>query len=129
MPLWVVNFSIATDESYTGQDGQKVERTEWHRIVAWGKQAEFVVNYLAKGVLVCIEGKMETRKWQDQQGVTRYATEIRASRVTGLSYTQMGDGQTTVRQSRFDDRDVKVAENESDESFPLQFCGMDDLPF
>lgn len=125
----VVNFSLATDESYAGQDGKKVERTEWHRIVAWGKQAEFVVNYLAKGALVCIEGKLETRKWQDQQGATRYMTEIRASRVTGLGYAQMADGQNTVHQSRFDDPDVKVAEAGSNESFPLQSCGMDNLPF
>ena len=67
----VVNFSLATDESYTGQDGQRVEKTEWHRIVVWGKQAEFVANYLAKGALAYVEGKLETRKWQDQQGVTR----------------------------------------------------------
>lgn len=68
----VANFSIATDETYTSKDGQKVEKTEWHRIVVWGKQAEFCGNYLSKGRLVYIEGKLETRKWQGIFSVVVY---------------------------------------------------------
>ena len=80
----VANFSVATDESYTGKDGQKVEKTEWHKIVVWGKQAEFCGNYLSKGRLAYIEGKLETRKWTDKDGAEKYTTEIKADRVLGL---------------------------------------------
>lgn len=80
----VANFSIATDESYTDKDGQKVERTEWHRITVWGKQAEFCGKYLTKGRLVYVEGKIETRKWTDKEGVERTATEIKGERVQAL---------------------------------------------
>ncbi len=80
----VANLSIATDESFTGQDGIKIERTEWHRVVVFGKQAEFCANYLSKGRLVLIEGKVQTRKWQDQEGHDRWSTEVVASRVQAL---------------------------------------------
>ena len=80
----VASFSVATDESYKDQSGQKVEKTEWHRITAWGKQAEFIGNYLGKGRLVYIEGKIETRKWTDNNGQERYTTEIKADRVQAL---------------------------------------------
>lgn len=90
----VASLSVATDESYTSKDGQKVEKTEWHRVVAWGKQAEFCGNYLAKGRLIYVEGKLETRKWQDQAGVERYTTEVNASRVLALGKGQ-GQNQPT----------------------------------
>ena len=86
----VANFSVATDETYTGKDGQKVEKTEWHRIVAWGKTAEFCENYLSKGRLVYIEGKIETRKWTDKDGAEKYTTEIKADRVQGLDKREEG---------------------------------------
>jgi single-strand DNA-binding protein len=84
----VANFSLATDESYTGKDGQKVQKTEWHKVVVWGKQAEFCGNYLSKGRLVYIEGKLETRRWTDKDGVEKYTTEIKADRVLGLDSAQ-----------------------------------------
>jgi single-strand DNA-binding protein len=80
----VANLSIATDESYTDKDGNKVERTEWHRVVVFNRQAEFCGNYLTKGRLVFVEGKLRTRKWQDQQGQDRYTTEVVASRIQAL---------------------------------------------
>ncbi len=80
----IVNFSLATNESYTGQDGNKVEKTEWHRIVTFGKQAEFCSNYLSKGRLVLVEGSIQTRKWQDQEGQDRYTTEVKARSVQAL---------------------------------------------
>ena len=80
----IVNFSLATDESFTGQDGNKVEKTEWHRVVAFGKQAEFCSNYLTKGRLVLVEGSLQTRKWQDQEGSDRYTTEVKARSVQAL---------------------------------------------
>lgn len=88
----VANFSVATDEGYRDkQTGQKVERTEWHKIVAWRAQAEFVSNYIGKGRLVMVEGKLQTRKWADQNGNDRYTTEIVADRVQGLD--KAPDGQ------------------------------------
>jgi single-strand DNA-binding protein len=124
----VVNFSLATDESYTGQDGHRVERTEWHRVVAWDKQAEFVANYLSKGALIYLEGRLETRKWQDQQGITRYVTEIRAIRVTGLGNTMSND-QLIEQQSQSDNCNSTTKESTINISFPLQSCDMDNIPF
>lgn len=80
----VANISIAIDESYKDQSGQKVEKTEWVRGIVWGKQAEFCANYLSKGRLVYVEGKLETRKWQDKEGVDRTTTEIRANIIQAL---------------------------------------------
>ena len=72
----VVNFSIATTERWKGQDGQQQEQTEWHNIVAWKRLAEICSEYLNKGSKVYIEGKLQTRKWQDKDGNDRYTTEI-----------------------------------------------------
>lgn len=69
-------FTLATDESYKDRDGNKVERTEWHRIKVFGKSAEFCSNYLSKGRLVYVEGALRTRSWEDQQGQKRYMTEV-----------------------------------------------------
>lgn len=87
----VANFSVATDEGYKDRNsGQKVDKTEWHRIVAWRQTAEFVGKYLTKGRLVLVEGKLQTRKWQDQNGNDRYTTEIQANNVQGLDRMQDG---------------------------------------
>tara|TARA_S200000501_G_C20840902_1_gene751539 strand:- start:196 stop:693 length:498 start_codon:yes stop_codon:yes gene_type:complete len=74
----VANFSIATDESYTDREGNKIEKTEWHRIVMWNKAAENAEAFLRKGSLVYIEGKIETRSWQNDAGEKRYSTEIKS---------------------------------------------------
>ena len=74
----VANFSVATDESYTDKSGNKVEKTEWHRIVMWNKPAETAERYLKKGSLVYIEGKLETRSWENDSGEKRYSTEIKS---------------------------------------------------
>jgi len=80
----VANLRIATDESYTDRDGNKVERTEWHTVVVFQRQAENCQIYLKKGSLVFVEGSLQTRKWQEQQGQDRYTTEIKATRVQFL---------------------------------------------
>lgn len=77
-------FSLATDESYIDRDGNKIDKTEWHRVVAFRKVAENCKIYLTKGSLVYVEGKLTTRKWQDQQGQNRYMTEVQASRIQFL---------------------------------------------
>ncbi len=72
----VASFSLATNESYKGQDGNLVEKTEWHRIVAWRKAAETMAQYLKKGSKVYVEGKLQTRSWDDKDGSKKYMTEI-----------------------------------------------------
>ena len=80
----VANFRIATSENWVDKQGQKQERTEWHRIVAWGKLAELCGEYLAKGRQVFVEGKLQTRQWDDRDGNKRYTTEIQAREITFL---------------------------------------------
>lgn len=75
----VANFTMATDFSYKDRNGERQKRTEWHRVVAWRKLAEIVQQYLKKGSLVYIEGRIETREWQDKEGQKRYTTEIIAN--------------------------------------------------
>ena len=68
----VCNFSLATSESWTDRNGQKQEKTEWHRVVVWGKLAELCNQYLSKGRQAYVEGKLATRSWEDQNGQKRY---------------------------------------------------------
>lgn len=90
----VANFSIATTDSYTGKDGQKVEKTEWHNIVMWRGLAEVAEKYLKKGSQVYIEGKLQTRSWDDQNGQKRYSTEIIADNMVMLGRAGGGGGGT-----------------------------------
>jgi single-strand DNA-binding protein len=80
----VTKFSVATDESYTDRNGVRQNVTEWHNIVTFGKTAENCSQYLSKGSLVYVDGKLRTRKWQDQSGQDRYTTEVNADRVQFL---------------------------------------------
>lgn len=80
----VANLSIATNEAWTDKSGEKQERTEWHRVVVWGKQAEICGQHLTKGKQVFVEGSLQTRSWDDRDGNKRYTTEIRASRILML---------------------------------------------
>jgi single-strand DNA-binding protein len=89
----VCNFSLATDESYKDQQGNTVDRTEWHRIVLWRKLAEISGQYLRKGSLVYIEGKLTTRSWE-QEGQKKYTTEIVADSMTMLGNKQENAGAT-----------------------------------
>jgi single-strand DNA-binding protein len=81
-PVSTVN--IATTETWTGKDGTKNEKTEWHRCVLWGKMAESLQEYLVKGKQIWVEGKLQTRQWEDKDGHKRYTTEVRADRVVLL---------------------------------------------
>lgn len=72
----VANFSIATDESYKDRNGERQKRTEWHRLVVWGKQAEVVQKFLKKGAQAYFEGRLQTREWQDKEGQKKTTTEV-----------------------------------------------------
>jgi single-strand DNA-binding protein len=80
----VANFRIATSESWTDKNGQKQERTEWHRIVVWGKLGELCGEYLAKGRQCFVEGRLQTREWTDKENKKNYTTEVVANNVVFL---------------------------------------------
>lgn len=88
----VAKFSIATKESWMDQENSRQERTEWHNIVVWGKQAELCGQYLAKGRQVFIEGAIRSRNYDDKEGIKRYITEIVAQRVQFLGGPGGGGG-------------------------------------
>ena len=106
------SLRIATDESYTDRDGNRVERTEWHRVAVFGKGAENCNQFLHKGSLVYVDGKLATRKWQDQNGQDRYTTEIRAERVQFLEKRENGPQKPAQRKERGSEQN-----------------NMDDIPF
>lgn len=90
----VANFSLATSENWTDKAGQKQERTEWHRIVVWGKLGELCGEYLTKGRQVYLEGRIQTREWVDKENKKNYSTEIVVSNVVFLKDGSAGkDGQ------------------------------------
>jgi single-strand DNA-binding protein len=80
----VATISLATTEHWNNKQGQRQEKTEWHRCVIWAKQAEVLAEYLVKGKLIYLEGRIEYRKWKDKQGNDRFSTEIRGDRVVLL---------------------------------------------
>lgn len=87
----VANFTLATSENWTDKGGEKIERTEWHRIVVWGKLGELCAQYLAKGRTAYVEGRIQTREWEDKDGNKRHTTEINAQTVQFLGGPK-GDG-------------------------------------
>lgn len=113
----VTNFNLATDEQRKDKNGEKIQRTEWHKIVTWGKLAEICGNYLVKGKLVYVEGRIQTRSWEDKEGVKRYTTEIIASNMQMLD----SKGQNKTGDASSVEAD---ATNFNDGSAPL-----DDVPF
>lgn len=115
----VASLSVATSESWTGKDGQRQEKTEWHRCVAWGKLAEIIGQYVKKGSKVYIEGKLQTRSW-DQDGVKRYATEIVVSEMQMLG--DKPEGQQSAQQPR---QTHKPAQQQA----PIDDDFNDDIPF
>ena len=144
----IANLRVATDESYTDRDGNKVERTEWHSVVVFQRSAENCATYLSKGSMVFVEGSLQTRKWQDQNGQDRYTTEIKASRVQfldrkGSRQSVSGDegswqsanthhkgGSRSGGQSggRSQQRD-QFPSDDMGPAFPSEASGMDDVPF
>lgn len=119
----VTSFSIATDESYNNKNGERVERTEWHNIVVWGRQAEPCANYLHKGSLVYVEGSLQTRKWQAQDGSDRYSTDVKSQRVQFLDTKKSQGGQ---QNGSWGGQQSNAGYNNP---FPSDADGMDDVPF
>ncbi len=96
----VANFSLATNERvFHPGAGENEIRTEWHRIVSWGKQAEFCEKYLTKGKQVLVEGRLRTEKWQDRDGNQRYTTKVYAQNITLLGRRDEGGDSESYRES------------------------------
>ena len=100
----VCNFSVAVDDSYTDRDGNRQERTEWHNIVVWGKQAESCARFLSKGRQVFIEGKLQSRTYENKEGNNVKVWEVKADRVQFLGSKDEGastsNGRSTGRRGR-----------------------------
>lgn len=125
----VCNFSLATTESWVDKSGQKQERTEWHRVVVWGKLAELCNQYLAKGRQAFVEGKLQTRSWDDKDGNKRYTTEILASTVQFI-----GGATATNERSNVDSNFSQAVpnNNEMTQEYNIQtdaHFASDDIPF
>ena len=113
----VTNFSIATNEVWKDKEGNQQERTEWHRIVLWTKLAEIAGEYLKKGSKIYIEGRLQTRSWEDKDGVKKYTTEVIGDNMTMLDAKGEGGGT------------VSSAPPPSDQPPPADSGAEDDLPF
>ena len=112
----VMTFSLATDEQWKDKNGEKVQKTEWHRIVIFGKLADIYKDYLIKGKLVFIEGRIRTNSWEDKEGVKRYSTDIIASTIKMLD----SKGQNKTDETSFEAAPV----SSNNGSTPV-----DDVPF
>jgi len=119
----VANFNIATNESWTSKDGKKEERTEWHKIVVWNKLAELCGEYLSKGRPIYIEGRLQTREWNDKDGNKRYTTEVVAQTIQFLG-GPMGDREARPAGNR---GSRPAAASSGEEAAPLEVD--DDIPF
>jgi len=116
----VATINMATTEVWNDKAGQRQERTEWHRVVLWGKSAESLAEYLTKGKQIYVEGRLQTRQWDDKDGNKRYTTEIRGDRVVLLGG---GRGGGAV------DRGDGAASHATPGPEPSEPLSDDDIPF
>jgi len=118
------NFPLATSETYTNKEGQRIENTEWHNIVFWRQLAEIAEKYLKKGSLVYIEGKLKTRSWDDQDGNKKYITEIEGNNLIMLDKAPSSEGSASSQNmTSSETSSVPETSNKKEKSFE------DDLPF
>ena len=115
----VANFSVATSESWNDRDtGERQEKTEWHRVVFFGRLAEIADQYLRKGSQVYVEGKLQTRKWQDENGNDRWTTEIKGNQLEMLSggmnsdSVQPSNRNQSIPETTFDPDDGGIVEDD-----------------
>ncbi|MCK5884423.1 MAG: single-stranded DNA-binding protein [Bacteriovoracaceae bacterium] len=136
----VCNFSMATSESWADKTGQRQERTEWHRIVVWGKLAELCNQYLAKGRQAFVEGRLQTRSWDGKDGSKRYTTEVVATTVQfigaqGQANQSQGQSQNYgggQQQQQQQNNNQQGQSNQRDEEFSISAEASftsDDIPF
>ena len=126
----VATLSLATTDVWTDKGGQRQEKTEWHRVVLWGKTAETLQEYLLKGRQIYVEGRLQTRQWDDRDGNKRYTTETRADRVVLLGGRGAGGGGGGM--SHGDGTDYPTeSPKPSDSNQPTESSELteDDIPF
>lgn len=122
----VSTLNLATTEVWNDKQGQRQEKTEWHRIVLWGKQAESLQEYLVKGKQIYVEGRLQTRQWDDKDGNKRYTTEIKADRITLLGGGGGGGG---ARSGATDRSSSAGYGGGAPEEPPMEPITDDDIPF
>ncbi len=118
----VANFSLATSENFKSRDGERQTRTEWHKVVAFGKLAEICGQYLQKGKQVYIEGRIQTRSWEDQSGNKKYTTEIIANQMVMLGRAGDGGGRYGGDQQggdQYEDGGSQVPPADDDDDLPF----------
>ena len=112
------SFSLATNESWIDSENEKQERTEWHNIVAWNKLADFATEYLQKGQLIFIEGRMQTRTYKDKEDIQRRVTEIVSTVITPLEW-KTTDNKENGSANTVDKKNPKVEEPAGGEDLPF----------
>ena len=112
------SFSLATNESWIDSENEKQERTEWHNIVAWNKLADFATEYLQKGQLIYIEGRMQTRTYKDKEDIQRRVTEIVSTAITPLEW-KTTDKKENGSANAVDKKNTKVEEPTEEEDLPF----------
>lgn len=117
----VATLSVATSRRWTSRAGDQQEKTEWHRVVCWDRLAEIAERFLKKGDRIYVEGRIEYRQWEGQDGQTRYTTEIRANEMIMLGSTGEGDA--------FRSAPAPAASSDLSEFSGEALAGEDDLPF
>jgi single-strand DNA-binding protein len=117
----VATLNLATTEVWNDRNNQRQEKTEWHRVILWGKQAESLQEYLTKGKQIFVEGRLQTRQWDDKDGNKRYTTEIKADRVVLLSGSGRGAGSGQM--------DRAAAPPGAHDEAPVEPITEDDIPF
>ncbi len=128
----VATLNMATSERYKDGNGEIQEKTEWHRVVAWGRLAEICQQYLHKGSLIYIEGPLQTRQWEDNQGQKRYTTEVKALQMTMLDSKGSGNNSGPQNQNQNQNQQAQNQKPQMSSATPIDssFDNMDDdLPF
>mgnify|MGYP001256132598 CR=1 FL=1 len=115
--LLTASFSLATNEKYIDSDGNEQKTTEWHRIITWKKTAEFTEKYLKKGQLVFTEGKLQSRNWEDKDGIKRYTTEVVCEMFTMLGRKM--DNENNQSPGSFSRPEQKTENTPDDEDLPF----------
>jgi single-strand DNA-binding protein len=122
----VATLNLATTEVWNDKSGQRQEKTEWHRVVLWGKQAESLQEYLTKGKQIYVEGRLQTRQWDDKDGNKKYTTEIKADRITLLGG---GGGGRSGGIDRGERGGAASAPTGGGDEPPMEPITDDDIPF
>jgi single-strand DNA-binding protein len=134
----VTSFTVATNRTWTSKTGAKQQETEFHNVVVWGRQAEIATQFLTKGSIVFIEGRLKTRNWQNKEGITRYVTEIICERLQ-LGPRPMNQNESSFNKNNFENQKEPIEDLNSESEIDIPVIDIDenidskekpdDLPF